>query len=310
MDLETQSIPEAASVVIPTLNAAGYLPALLDRLLSQQPSPPMEIILVDSSSTDNTRDTALSFERVKVIPIARFSHGGARNLGARTARGEFVVFMSQDAMPVDNSWLANLLASFSDEQVAAAYSRQVPRDDAPPPERFFIEHHFPSGKPARRVKPEGRPPAFEDVFFSNVSSAARRELVLKFPFDEDLIMSEDQQFARDLLSAGYAVVYQPGSAVLHSHRYSLVTVFKRYFDSVYSLTQLFADHDMGTSVGIGLRYLREETGHIIRRHPAYLPRYFFYTLAKTAGTIAGHFANRMPRAWLKRLSMHSYHWTR
>ena len=76
------------------------------------------------------------------------------------------------------------------------------------------------------------------------------------PFDEDLIMSEDQQFSRDVIAAGHAVVYQPQSVVVHSHNYSLATCFRRYFDSVYSLTLIFPSHGVGTSASMGGRVPR------------------------------------------------------
>lgn len=298
------------SVVIPVLNAEKKLPSLLDRLFSQKPAPPDEVILVDSMSTDKTRDIARARAHVSVIPIARFSHGRARNLGAQAAAGNFIVLMTQDALPADDAWLASLLAPFSDEQVAAVYSRQVPWPDAPPTERFFLQYHFPPGNAVRRVKTGGELLTFQNVFFSNVSAAVRRPLLIRFPFDETLIMSEDQQFARDLLDAGHAVVYQPESVVFHSHRYTLKTAFQRYFDSVYSLTLIFRGHGMGTSAIIGLRYLAGEAGYILRHHPLYFPYYCLYTLAKTTGTVAGHFADRMPDAMLRKLSLHSYHWNK
>jgi rhamnosyltransferase len=131
---------------------------------------------------------------------------------------------------------------------------------------------------------------------------------MKFPFDESLIMSEDQQVSRDLLNAGYSVVYVPDSIVIHSHNYSLGTVFRRYFDSLYSLTLIFKDHDMGTSASMGFSYLFREMGYMIRHHPLWLPYYACYTFMKTTGTLAGHFAERLPRSWVKKMSMHSYHW--
>jgi len=121
-------------------------------------------------------------------------------------------------------------------------------------------------------------------------------------------MSEDQQFARDIIDAGYTVVYQPDSVVIHSHRYSLPTAFRRYFDSVYSLTVIFPRHDMRTSAAVGWRYLKQECAYILKRHPAYLPYYCLYTLAKAGGTVAGHCAPRLPNFLLKKLSLHSYHW--
>ena len=296
------------SVVIPVLNAEQLLPDLFAALFSQKPAPPDEIILVDSHSTDQTVAAAKSFANTRVIPIEKFSHGRARNLGAAAARGDIAVLLTQDALPQDDKWLVNLLAPFADERVGAVYSRQVPREDAPPTERFFLNYHFPPGPPVRREKKGSDPLAFEDVFFSNVSAAIRKSLLLKYPFDETLIMSEDQQFARDLINAGLAVVYQPESVVVHSHRYSLATAFRRYFDSVYSLTLIFPAQDMRVSAAMGRRYLRREIVYMLRRHPFYFPYYCLYNLAKAAGVLVGHFGARLPRRVARAFSLHRYHW--
>jgi len=116
----------AVSVVIPTLNAASFLPVLFNTVFSQEPTVPVEVVLVDSMSTDATRSIAASDSRVRVVPISNFSHGRARNLGASEARGEIVVLLTQDALPADGKWLAGLLHPFSDPQVVASYLRNHP----------------------------------------------------------------------------------------------------------------------------------------------------------------------------------------
>lgn len=296
------------SVVIPVLNAGRYLARLLDALRRQKPAPPREVILVDSMSTDDTRAIAARYPEVRVVPIPNFSHGRSRNLGAREASGSVIALLTQDALPEREDWLAALLAPLADPKVAAAYSRQVPRPDANPMERYFLLTHFPPGDACRREKQQGADVDFHSAFFSNVSAAIRRDLLLRFPFDETLIMSEDQQVSRDLLNAGYAVQYAPDSVVTHSHNYSLRVCFRRYFDSVYSLTVIYPKHGVGTSASMGFRYLWMEIRHMVGHHPLWLPYYALYTVAKTTGTVAGHFADRMPRWLLRRLSLHSYHW--
>jgi len=296
------------SVVIPVLNAAPYLADLFESLEEQEPGPPDEIILIDSNSTDETVAIASKHPRVVVKAIDRFSHGRSRNLGARLASGEIIAFLSQDARPENRSWLAELTAPFADPEVAAAYSRQVPWPKANPMEQFFLSSHFPPGPPVRRTKRAGDSLSLSKVFFSNVSSAVRRDVLLRFPFDEDLIMSEDQQLSRDLLEEGFTVVYCPESIVSHSHDYTLREVFRRYFDSVYSLTLIFRNHGMGSSVSMGSSYLGREVRHMIRHHPLWLPYYALYVAAKASGTIAGHFAEHLPLPLLRKLSLHSYHW--
>ena len=300
--------PPQVSVVIPTLNAAPFLPRLLEAIFSQEPHAPAEVVLVDSLSTDATREIAAKDPRVRVVPIADFTHGRSRNLGARAARGEVVVLMTQDAEPADRRWLAALLDPFADPQVVATYSRQVPRDDANPMERYFLNDRFPPGPPVKRVRTGVGPLMLKDVFFSNVSAAILRETLLAHPFEEDLIMSEDQQFSRDVIAAGAAVVYQPASVVIHSHNYSLTTCFRRYFDSVYSLTLIFPRHGLGTTTSLGAKYFAAELWYMIRRHPLSLPHYVAYNLAKISGALAAHFVDALPRRVVRALSLHRYHW--
>jgi len=298
----------SVSVVIPTLNAAPFLPRLFEALFRQEPVPPAEVILVDSQSTDATRDAAASDARVRVVPIANFSHGRARNLGAREARGEIIVLLTQDAEPADSSWLSSLLDPFGDPQVVASYSRQVARDDANPMERFFLETRFPPGPAVKRVRTGTRPLQLEDVFFSNVSAAIRRDILLAHPFDEELIMSEDQQFARDVIEAGHAVCYQPASVVRHSHNYTLAVCFRRYFDSVYSLTTIFPRHQLGETASLGSRYLAAEVRTMVRKYPLWLPYYVVYNLMKIGGSLAAHAAGVLPKRLSRAMSLHRYHW--
>ncbi|NCD33125.1 MAG: glycosyltransferase [Spartobacteria bacterium] len=300
------------SLVIPVKNAEHYLPELFGAVLKQKPFAPDEIILVDSMSTDNTVDAARQlFPEVKIIPIKHFTHGGARNMGARNATKEVIILMTQDATPADEHWLSALLEPLENPKIAAVCSRQLPRPDANPMERFFLSDRFPPCEVVVRSRPaDGRAVSVEDVFFSNVSAVVRRDILLQYPFDETLIMSEDQQMSFDVMMAGYSVAYQPKSAVIHSHNYTLEVCFKRYFDSVYSLSVLFDAHGMGKSVSMGAGYIRRELKYMICHAPLWLPYYVLYTSAKVAGVFASHFAGRMPKWMVKKCSLHAYHWDR
>lgn len=297
------------SIVLPTLNAEAYLPALMKAIFSQRLEP-REILVVDSGSTDGTLRIAEAQKRVHVVPIEDFSHGKARNVGAAAASGEIVAYLSQDALPRNGLWLSELVRPLGQENVAASYSRQVPRESASPMERFFLLNRFPEEGVLREKPAGGGELGLEEVFFSNVSSAVKKEVLRRFPFDEDLIMSEDQQLSRDLLNGGYAVAYAPRSVVIHSHDYSLTDVFRRYLDSVYSLQEIFPGHDIQASAAVGLSYLLKECRYIFRHHRRWIPYYVLYTMAKSLGTLTGHWAGHIPRPMLKRISLHGYHWER
>lgn len=301
---ETPSV----SIVIPTLNAARWLPALFDQLREQTPVKPMEILLVDSGSTDATRSLAEAEPLARVISIEHFTHGGARNLGIREARGDIVVLMTQDATPRDVHWLAPLIYALNEPGVAAVYSRQVPREDASAMERFFLSDRFPAGELALRTHQGSEPPVYPETFFSNVSAAARRATWQQFPFDETLLMSEDQQFTRDALMAGRAIAYQPASVVVHSHRYTLWQTFKRYFDSVIAFRQLNVGHDTGSSARLGGLTFLNEVRYLFLRYPWWLPYYVLYQGFKAAGVLAAHAAPHLPRSWCARCSLNPGWW--
>jgi rhamnosyltransferase len=296
------------SVVILTFNAGPEFRRVLDAVARQRFDGAMEILVLDSGSTDGTRDLAAPYDRVTVRPVSNFGHGRTRNEGARLARGTFVVYVTQDAVPLGERWLASLLAPFDDPKVAAAYSRQVPYANATPMERFFLSRRFPD---VRIVRPEPvrHRLGLYSVFFSNVSAAIRRDVLLAHPFQDDLIMSEDQQFARDVIAAGWRTVYEPASVVQHSHRYTLWQVFTRYFDSLYSLKEIFGDSAGDVSIE-GFKYTFEEFWHVLTRHPHWLPYLVIYDGFKAAGTLAGHLGHHLPVSIRRRLSLHKYHWTK
>jgi len=298
------------SIVIPVLNAAPHLPRLLARLRSQQPCMPDEIILVDSGSTDDTATMAAATPGVRFLPLnEKFTHGGSRNRGAAAACGDIVVLMTQDALPANDDWLANMLAPLANPQVGAVYARQIPRPGTNPMEMFFLEHRFPAGAtPVIRRKPAG-PLTMEDTFFSNVGAAVRRDLLAQFPYNETLIMSEDQQFAKTILAAGWAIAYQPSAPVIHSHNYSLTGTFRRYFDSVYAFRQIFPDHTFGSSSSVGVSYIRREYAYMLRHAPLWLPYYCLYNTAKALATLAAHHTRRLPRRLVRLMSLNRAFWS-
>ncbi len=299
----------SVSVVIPTLNARGWLPGLMGALRRQAPNGPAEIILVDSGSRDGTIEYARGQPEVTVLPIRPFSHGGARNLGIRAAAGEIVALMTQDAEPADEHWLARLIEPLADDSVAGVYSRQIPRPDAPPMERFFLMDRFPGGAaPVRRRHDGTAPPIYPATLFSDVSSAARKATWLRFPFDERLLMSEDQQFARDVLLAGLSLVYAPASVVLHSHTYGLRQTFSRYFDSVVAFRQLSRGHTVARSARLAGLTTGRELAYLAREAPAHLPYHLVYSAFKGAGVLAGHAADWLPRRLCARWSMNPSWW--
>ena len=146
-----RSHPSMISVVIPTKNGGVDLVRCLEAISRQQIEEEVEVLVVDSGSEDGSADRARQAgARVLEIRPEEFNHGGARMLGARAARGETLVFTTQDAYAEDERWLARLAAPLADEQVAGVYGRQLPHVGANPSERYFLDFLYGAGRARRQ----------------------------------------------------------------------------------------------------------------------------------------------------------------
>ena len=297
------------TIIIPTYQGFSWLGETLPALRQQKYSGQVTILAVDSGSTDGTVDLLKQFG-AKVISItqAQFSHGYARNLAVKNAATPLVVFMSQDVLPVGTDWLEKLVALLDDPAVGAAHVRQLPRPGATPLETFFQQELYPPKNKRLTWKP-GERMTLSKMFFSNVCSVARRELCLRFPFPEDIIMSEDQAFARSLLQAGYQIIYSGDITVFHSHHYSLETLFRRNFDSAYSLRGIAADTPVSIALA-GVSYIARETAFLVRNgHWLWLFYMPVYEATRTLGRLCGSQADRMSYDLRVKLSLHRRFWS-
>jgi GT2 family glycosyltransferase/SAM-dependent methyltransferase len=228
------------SVLIPVKNAAARLEALLRQVLRQRFAAEVEIIAVDSGSTDDTLARLASFQATIIaIEPAAFDHAQARNLLASYARGQYWVYLTQEALPADEHWLANLVAPLqANPLLAGVSSRLIPRQQADP----LLYHEVveqPNGSPERsvlsisswaeyqRLSPHERRMR---LIFATVSAAIRPEVLAHIPFRPVRLIGEDLQWAQDVMLAGYQLQYEPASIVFHSHDYSLAETLQRNVD--------------------------------------------------------------------------------
>jgi len=302
------------SVVIPVRNGGEDLRRCLDGIAAQRLDEPHEVVVVDSSSTDGSAELAREKgARLHVIPAEEFNHGATRNLGAELAGGEVLVFTSQDAYPEHERWLAELVAPLRENgDVAGSYGRQLPHEDATPPERYFLDFLY--GPHPREQRAAGEEElSMETTLFSNVNAAMRRTAWERFPFAENIIMSEDQEWARRALLAGHALRYVPGAAVRHSHPYTIGSAFRRFFDSGASADRAYlagARPSARVLRRAAVRYARGELAWLWRTgRRRWIPYTAVYELAKFAGLQLGVRHPSIPRPVIRRLSALPEYWS-
>ena len=302
------------SVVIPVKNGGERLRRCLEAVLAQETDDEVEIVIVDSGSTDGTVELASSLgARVHEIPPGDFNHGATRNLGADLAAGEIVVFTVDDALPVGTGWLESLTAPLrAPGPLAGTYSRQVAYDDAPPHQRLYIEHRYgPEPRVQRAVSPAELTVA--NVLFSNVSSAIRTSVLAEHPFASDIVIAEDLEWCGRVLLAGHEVSYVPESVVRHSHTYTFGDTVKRYFDQGAAAERSFmvGDRSSPNSVrGEGLRYVRGELNWMWRNgERSAIPAALAHEAARFAGFQLGVHHRRLPRWLRRRMSRTAVYWS-
>nr|WP_276322250.1 glycosyltransferase family 2 protein [Cohnella luojiensis] len=295
--------------MIPTLNAASYIKKLIESLRSQTEQP-YEIIVVDSTSDDNT--VAIAREMgVIVLTVSRksFDHGGTRNYAASHATGDIFVFITQDALPSDNVFLENLIKPFESSDIAAAYGRQVAVSGTPILERIAKEVNYPLEsmiKSLANVKRFG----IKTFFFTNVCSAIRSKTFREIGgFPAPIMSNEDMILAAKCILAGYSIAYAAEARVDHSHDYTLKEVFGRYFDIGGSLRLNKWILTYATAEGEGTRLMKTQMHQLMKpKMWRWIPRWIAESAVKYLGYRLGLMFHVIPPKLRPKCSMHPFFW--
>lgn len=223
--------------------------------------------------------------------------------------GEILLFMTQDALPVDEHFVETLTAPLLANKACASYARQLPKLDAPPPEAFGRQFNYPEVSHFRTAT-DVRGMGIKAFFFSNVASAVVKNAFWKVGgFPINVIMNEDMFLCAKLLRDGGTVAYQAEAKVYHSHAYSLSQQFRRYFDIGVAMTQC-ASLLQGAGVGAeGVRFAMQQLYYLMKIGAwEWIPRSLTETLLKYIAIQLGSRERIIPKFAKKVLSMHAFYW--
>lgn len=219
------------SIVIRAYNEASRLPRLLEGI-RRQTVKDIEVILVDSGSTDATISIAESFgARVFSISPQEFTFGRSLNVGIAAARSETIVISSAHVYPVYPDWLERLTEPFHDPQIALTYGKQRGPTAARFSEKQIFYQWYPEISHARQAH----------SFCNNANAAIRRALWQVHPYDETLTGLEDIAWAKWAQEQGYAIAYVAEAEVIHVHNETPRGVYNRYRREAMAFKRIYPE---------------------------------------------------------------------
>ena len=240
------AVDVTVSVIIPTFNGGTDLPGLLELLSKQVDVREIEIIVVDSGSTDDTLTTAADFG-AKIIQItqAEFSHSFARNLGAKHASGEYLLFMTQDAKPGSEHWVRDMAQPILRDTAVAVSCREEPRDDCDLLGCFSLWIHsrymgiLEQDRVLSMPATQGYDVMRRNSQLDDVACMIRRDVFIQFEYKGNF--AEDLDLGLRLIRKGYRLSLLSGACVVHSHNRPAFYYLKRCLVDTMTLKQLFPD---------------------------------------------------------------------
>jgi len=206
------------SIVIRAFNEERHLGRLLEGI-SQQTIQGVQVILVDSGSTDNTVEIAKD-KNVEIVSInpQDFTFGRSLNMGIDSAKSDLILIASAHVYPVYPDWIEKMLESFSDPSVALVYGKQRGVSGSHFSERQIFNHWYPDVSQS----PQDHP------FCNNANAAIRKSLWEKNPYNEALSGLEDLAWAKWAQENKFKIVYIAQAEIMHVHEESWRGIKKRY----------------------------------------------------------------------------------
>lgn len=253
------------SIIIPTLNAEHEIEALLIAL-DRQSIQPNEILVVDSASEDKTIELVQKHKRVRLLEIDRqdFNHGTTRDMALNESSGDFVCFLTQDAVPVSDDYLKRLVAPMvEDSNIALVSGRQLPKADARRFEQLVRCFNYPDS-PSVRSKGDLEKLGIKTFFASDACSAYRRTAYLECGGFDHVNTNEDMLMAAKFIASGMKVAYEPRAEVYHSHNLTPAQQFARN-RAVGFFLETHTDELMHASeIGEGGRLVKMVSSQLLR----------------------------------------------
>lgn len=305
--------------VILTCNPDKKFDRLVEMIVSQTVRPSTLILVhteTELCSGEMVRTRALNVMgagiEVDVVSVDQdeFDHGGTRNLGESYAVSPYVLFMTQDAVPVSDEMCEKLLGEIKREKVAVAYARQIASNRSSLKERISREYNYPA-KSLVKSKADFEKLGIKTIFCSDVCAMYDRDIFAELEgFERHCLFGEDMIYANKAVMNGYEISYQAEAMVIHSHDYGYMKQFHRNFDCGAAQAMHPEVYRNLSSEGEGIKY----AAMVIKKH---LEKWMILGAAdfviecmfKYAGFFLGKHYKVLPKSLVCRLTMNKRFFT-
>lgn len=301
---------QKAAIIIPTYKAQDQIYVLIESVKNQNLRLPVYVIN-SISGDDNTWIKIIKNVTTTTIEYSKYNHGGTRQMVVNQNPGfEFYIFLTQDSVLPKHDAVSNILKPFYDRKVGAVCGRQVPHPDANLLARHARIFNYPDKSSVKSLQ-DNSELGLKAAFLSN-SFAAYRANALKDAggFPDHVIFGEDMYVAAKMLLKGWKIAYAPDAECRHSHNYTLVEEFKRYFDNgVFHAREPWIREMLGGTGGEGFRYVMSELRFLGWKYLYLWPSSIFRNGLKLIAFRLGLLEKYIPKKTKKNLlSMNRVYW--
>ena len=301
---------KSVDIIIPTYRPDESVVYLMKKLLKQT-YPIHEIHIIDTETGIFPKELKNLSDKIRISKIKpeQFDHGGTRHEGAMQSHADIIVYMTQDAMPVNEYLIEELVKAFDNEKIAAAYARQLPNSKCNMIERYTRAFNYPEQS---RIK------SLEDLeilgiktyFCSDVCAAYRKSVYESLGgFEEKTIFNEDMIMAAKIIQSGGLVKYVAEAKVIHSHNYNCKQQFHRNFDLAVSQVEHPEVFQNIKSESEGMRLVKNTMTYLIKiKKPWLIIKLILQSGFKYMGYCLGRKYSQLPMWLIKKCTMNQRYW--
>lgn len=301
---------KSVDIIIPTYRPDETVVYLIKKLLKQT-NPIHEIHIIDTETGIFPKELKNLSDKIRISKIKpeQFDHGGTRHEGAMQSHTDIIVYMTQDAMPVNEYLIEELVKAFDNEKIAAAYARQLPNSKCNVIERYTRAFNYPEQSRIKSME-DLETLGIKTYFCSDVCAAYRKSVYESLGgFEEKTIFNEDMIMAAKIIQSGGLVKYVAEAKVIHSHNYNCKQQFQRNFDLAVSQVEHPEVFQNIKSESEGMRLVKNTMIYLIKiKKPWLIIKLISQSGFKYMGYCLGRKYSQLPMWLIKKCTMNQRYW--